>query len=67
MREYSSLFQDGIINLRVAVAERQAPYARFQIEIFSAVSVVQVAALALDNIRQYQRMFITPEYVIHVS
>jgi hypothetical protein len=51
--------------LRVAVAKRQAPYARFQIEIFSAVSVVQVAALAPDNIRQYQRMLITPENMFH--
>jgi hypothetical protein len=65
MREYAGLFQDGIINLRVAVPERQAPDPRFQIEIFLALKVIQVAAFAFDNIFQHQRMFITPEYVIH--
>jgi hypothetical protein len=65
MREYIGLGLKGFINLRVAMAECQAPYSRFQIKIFLALEVIQVAAFAFDDIGQHQRMFITPEYVVH--
>jgi hypothetical protein len=53
MREYTGLCQDGIINLSMAMAERQAPYPRFQIEIFFALKVIKVTAFTFDNIRQH--------------
>jgi hypothetical protein len=49
------------------MAERQAPDPRFQIEIFLVLKVIQVAAFSFDNIGQHQRMFITPQNVIHMS
>jgi hypothetical protein len=63
MREYAGLCPNGIINLRMAMPQRQAPYPRFQIKIFVSLKVIKVTAFTLDNIRQHQRMFITPEYM----
>jgi hypothetical protein len=37
-----------------------------EIEIFAALKVIKVTTFAFDNIRQYQRMSITPKYVIHM-
>jgi hypothetical protein len=65
MNEYIRLGFDGIINLMMAMSKRQAPYPRFQIEVFPALKVIKVTAFAFDDIRECQRMSITPKDVIH--
>ena len=65
MCEIIGLGRDGLIYLMVTVAERQTPDTRLQIEIFLALKIIKVTAFAFDDIRQHQRMFVAPEYVIH--